>query len=212
MARNKNGILGGFSGKIGNVVGYNTYGVDRMRTLPVRTAPATIGEIKNRAKFKLIQDALNTCKELIAVGFNNYWTKTGGMRGAVSYNKMFAVKATEEAFYIDPAAFRISGGTLPGLKEIRVELESAKVLRFHWSIDSVQDASPQDQVMLLAIDLKSNIACSFIYGSFRNTGTTMLALSEDLLGKEVEVYIAVLAKDRSRQSDSQYLGTVMVGR
>lgn len=39
MASIKNGILGGFTGKIGNVVGYSTYDVDRMRSLSDRTAP-----------------------------------------------------------------------------------------------------------------------------------------------------------------------------
>jgi hypothetical protein len=122
MARNKKGILGGFSGKVGTVVGYNSYGVDRMRGLPERTAPATVAEIKNRTQFKLVQDTLNCCKDLIKIGFNNYWTKTGGMRGAVSYNKMFAVKEEEGAYYIDPAEAIESCSCIPKLLCIPVLL------------------------------------------------------------------------------------------
>ena len=208
MARNKNGILGGFSGKVGAVVGYNSYGVDRMRGLPERTAPATIAEIKNRTKFKLVQDTLNCCKDLIKVGFNNYWTKTGGMRGAVSYNKMFAVKEEEGEYSIDPEEFRFSGGTLPGLKDVRVEKEGNDVLRFYWDEESVPDASPQDQVMMLAIDLEGKKACYVAYGGFRNAGTDVLRLSDDLIGKTMHVYIAVIARDRFRQSTSQYLNNI----
>ena len=210
MARNKNGILGGFSGKVGAVVGYNSYGVDRMRGLPERTAPATIAEIKNRTKFKLVQDTLNCFKELIKVGFNNYWTKTGGMRGAVSYNKMFAVKEEEGAYAIDPEEFRFSGGTLPGLKDVRVELEGKDVLRFYWDEEIGTDASAQDQVMMLAIDLQGKKACYVSYGGFRNSGTDILRLSDDLVGKTVHVYIAVIARDRSRQSSSQYLSKMLI--
>lgn len=212
MARNKNGILGGFSGKVGSVVGYNSYGVDRMRGLPERIAPATIAEIKNRTKFKLVQDTLNCCKELIKIGFNNYWTKTGGMRGAVSYNKMFAVKEEEGEYAIDPEEFRFSGGTLPGLKELRVEKEGKDLLRFYWDKEFVPDSSPQDQVMMLAIDLEVKQASYVAYGGFRSSGTDVLRLSDDLVGKVVEVYIAVIARDRSRQSNSQYLGEITSGR
>lgn len=208
MARNKNGILGGFSGKVGSVVGYNSYGVDRMRGLPERIAPATVAEIKNRTKFKLVQDTLNCCKELIKIGFNNYWTKTGGMRGAVSYNKMFALKEEEGEYAIDPEEFRFSGGTLPGLKEVRVEKEGKDLLTFHWDKESVPDSSPQDQVMMLAIDLEGKQASYVAYGGFRSSGTDVLRLSDDLVGKAVEVYIAVIARDRTRQSNSQYLGRI----
>lgn len=55
MARITNGVLGGFSGKVGPVVGYTLYGVDRMRSLPERTAPPTENELKNRSRFKLVQ-------------------------------------------------------------------------------------------------------------------------------------------------------------
>jgi hypothetical protein len=205
MARNKKGILGGFSGKVGAVVGYNSYGVDRMRGLPERTAPATIAEIKNRTKFKLVQDTLNCCKDLIKVGFNNYWTKTGGMRGAVSYNKMFAVKEEEGEYSIDPEEFRFSGGTLPGLKDVRVEKEGKDVLRFYWDTEVGSDSSAQDQMMMLAIDLEGRKASFMSYGGFRDSGTDVLRLSDDLVGKELHVYIAVIARDRLRQSNSQYL-------
>ncbi|RQO70625.1 hypothetical protein DBR43_21745 [Pedobacter sp. KBW06] len=87
MARITNGVLGGFSGKVGPVVGYTLYGVDRMRSLPERTAPPTENELKSRSRFKLVQDVLNVVKGLVKVGFKDYWTKSGGMRAALSYNR-----------------------------------------------------------------------------------------------------------------------------
>lgn len=153
---------------------------------------------------------MNCCKELIKVGFNNYWTKTGGTRGAVSYNKKFAVKEQGEEYYIDPVAFRFSGGTLPGLKEVRVELEGEDVLRFYWDKEVEGDGSAEDQVMMLAIDFEGKEASYIVYGGFRNSGTDVLRLSDDLVGKQVDVYIGAIAKDRSRQSNSQYLGMVII--
>jgi hypothetical protein len=53
------------------------------------------------------------------------------MRGAVSYNKMFAVKEEEGGDGIDREEFRFSGGTLPGLKDVRLEKEGKDMLRFY---------------------------------------------------------------------------------
>jgi len=210
MARITKGLLGGFSGKIGPVVGYTLYGIDRMRSLPDRTAPPTENELKNRSQFKLVQDTLKSLKELLQVGFKNYWTVSGGTRAALSYNRKFAVKANETGYEIDPKHFKISGGSLPGLTGLSVVQESAKVLRFHWNPESVPEGSGYDQVMLLAIDLKGQKSCYECPGNFRSAGTDVLRISEGLSGKEVDVYIGVVAKDRSVQSHSQYLGRIQL--
>ena len=210
MARIRKGLLGGFSGKIGTVVGYTLYGIDRMRSLPDRTAPPTENELKNRSQFKLVQDTLNPIKELLQIGFKDYWTVSGGTRAAFSYNRKFAVKANETGYEIDPKHFKISGGGLPGLTGLSVVQESAKILRFHWNPESVPESSGYDQVMLLAIDLEGQKSCYECPGDFRSAGTAVLQISEDLSGKEVDVYIGVVAKDRSVQSDSQYLGRIQL--
>ena len=210
MARITKGLLGGFSGKIGTVVGYTLYGIDRMRSLPDRTAPPTENELKNRSQFKLVQDTLSPIKELLKVGFKDYWTVSGGTRAALSYNRKFAVKATEEGYDLDPELFKISGGSLPGLTGLSVVQESEEVLRFHWNPESVPGSSGYDQVMLLAIDLKGQKSCYECPGNFRTAGTDVLRISEDLSGKEIDVYIGVVAKDRSCQSDSQYLGRIQL--
>jgi hypothetical protein len=206
MARITKGLLGGFSGKVGPVVGYTLYGIHRMRSLPERTAPPTENELKNRSQFKLVQEVLNSIKDLIRVGFKDYWTISGGMRGALSYNRKFVLKTEEGEDYIDPAEFRISGGSLAGLTAAAVVQENEGLLRFNWDPSLVEGGSPYDQVMLLAIDMQGRKASYQSTGNFRSTGTDVLMLSEDLIGKEVDVYVGVVAKDRCSQSESQYLG------
>lgn len=210
MATIKNGILGGFTGKVGSVVGYRTYGVDRMRSISERTAPATAAELKNRKQFKLVQDTLNCIKSLIKIGFKDYWTKTGGIRGAVSYNKTQALQVTDDDCLIVPERFKFSGGPLPGLKNTNVVLERPDLLRFNWDSAASYEASPKDQVMLLAIDLEGKKACYESLGNFRSSGTDVLNLDHHLAGKAIDIYIAVVAKDRSKQADSQYLGRMIV--
>ncbi|WP_158622508.1 hypothetical protein [Pedobacter sp. KBW06] len=45
MVRITKGLLGGFSGKIGPVVGYTLYGKEWMRSLPEKTAPHTLRSV-----------------------------------------------------------------------------------------------------------------------------------------------------------------------
>lgn len=157
-----------------------------------------------------MQDTLNCIKDLIKIGFKNYWTKTGGTRGAISYNKTKAVQLNGDDCAIDPERFRFSGGVLPGLHNAAFELERHDLLRFNWNPELVYEASPKDQVMLLAIDLEGKKASYECLGNFRGSGTDVLRLSNDLKGKNLDIYIAVVAKDRSKQSDSQYLGRITV--
>lgn len=108
------------------------------------------------------------------------------------------------------AHFKISGGALPGLTAPVVLQESVELLSFHWAPENVPQSSGYDQVLLLAIDLKGQKSCYECPGNFRSAGTAMLRISKDLQGKEVDVYIGVVAKDRSVQSDSQYLGRIQL--
>ncbi|SHG18651.1 DUF6266 family protein [Pedobacter caeni] len=60
--------------------------------------------------------------------------------------------------------------------------------------------------LTLAIDMQGRSASYQSTGNFRSAGTDVLTLSENLIGKEVDIYVAVVAKDRCSQSESQYLG------
>lgn len=206
MAIIKNGILGGFSGKVGPAVGYKMYGKDCMRSLPVRTAPYGKEEIKNTTKFKLVQDTLSGILHFIRNGFKDYYTQSGGIRGAISYNRRFAIAGTDTDFYIDPEKFVVTGGDLPGAENPQFILETPLEIRFHWDTTIPDDANPYDQVMLLAIDFKNQLHSYCNVGAFRSTGTELLKLNKKMIGKELHLYIGFVAKDRSRQSMSQYLG------
>ncbi|PTS97785.1 hypothetical protein DBR11_16545 [Pedobacter sp. HMWF019] len=62
--------------------------------------------------------------------------------------------------------------------------------------------------MLLAIDFKGQQAVHVNIGAFRSSGTEVVTLRDKLVGQSVHVYLGFVAKDRSRQSSSQYLGVL----
>src|SRR5687768_5460587 len=109
MASFNNGILGGFRGKVGTVVGIRQGDSYHMRSLPRRRKKYTEGELINQAQFALVQDHLQPDKEFVKAGFKDYYTKTGGYRAAFAYTRKTAVATDDAGSYIDPAVFKISG-------------------------------------------------------------------------------------------------------
>ena len=83
----KKGILGGFSGKVGNVVGASWKGIDYIRSLPstVRN-PRTPRQVKQRTKFSLVQGFLTSMTPFIRNWFKNYAGGQTAMNAALSYN------------------------------------------------------------------------------------------------------------------------------
>lgn len=205
MAKFKDGILGGFTGKVGTVVGVQKGNTYYMRSLPKKRTKFTEAEKINQAKFKLVQDYLQPIKALLSVGFKSYFTKTGGYRAAIAYTRKHALVTDDAGFYIDPALFRISGGELePALNPTVAFSEGSLLIK--WD-QSTNHANGADQLLALVYDPKKMIGMSVIYqGAYRQDGQFELPIQLDFLNREVDVYIGFLAADRSEQSISQYLG------
>jgi hypothetical protein len=72
-----------------------------------------------------------------------------------------------------------------------------------------------DQAMLLAYDIENEDACMKITGQFRQLGEDVLQVHYPKISNPEEkkkatfhCYLAFIAADRSRQSDSIYLGEI----
>jgi hypothetical protein len=205
MAIIDEGILGGFRGKIGTVVGVSNGGKFYMRSLPRKRKKGGSKEIGNRAKFKLVINHLAPLKELVKVGFKGHYTKTGGYRAALSYNRKHAIAGDDGGSYIAPELFRFSGGDLPGAENPSVNLAN-DLLEITWDISGA-DGSHSDQLMVLVYDVVNSLTLTRIFdGAFRSGGSDSMPIPGQMKGGEADVYIAFVAADRSAQSDSQYLG------
>lgn len=206
MAVSKKGILGPISGKVGAVVCYTIDGENYMRGLPVRTKPRRGDELKNNIAFGMVQDTLTPMLQFLRVSFKGYGSKRGGAKGALSYNKKYAVREENGIAFIDPILFKASGGSLPGISIADAVVEAPDTIRFSWDTAVPEGSSPLDQVLLLAVNFETKQSKSIAPGAFRSTGTEILHITPEVLNSGVHVYIGFVSEDRSRQSDSQYLG------
>lgn len=80
------GILGSFSGKVGNVVGGKWKGISYMRAKATSVSnPRTNGQMSQRSKFALVLAILKPITGFIRVGYKKYTTKQTAFNAAMSY-------------------------------------------------------------------------------------------------------------------------------
>ncbi|MBB2145721.1 hypothetical protein GM921_09505 [Pedobacter sp. LMG 31464] len=207
MAILKNGAKGGFSGKVGSVIGYQLNGQDVIRGWSKkRTKKPSKLEQANRDKFAQMQTWLKPLLDFLRVGFKNYAPTYQGFVAAKSYNSKHAFKQNaDETYLIDPALALVSFGSMPLPQTISMELNGNEIV-FNWSKEGNYQGI--DQAMVLAYVPKTGEAVYDLAAAKRHTGTAILPMPPNSAGHEVQVYIAFVAYDQSAQSNSYYLGVL----
>lgn len=206
MARLNNGINGGFSGKVGAVIGFQRFGQSYIRGLPrKRTAKVGAGEQANRDRFAVSQKWLKPLVEFLRIGFKGYAPTYQGFVAAKSYNSKHALKQDENNgnWFIDPFLALVSHGQLPLPHDITVSVEANEVV-FGWTLDNGNNS---DCAMLLAYDVLNNIGEYDLIAGERRAKTARLRLPEGASLEHTHLYLAFVTFDHSMQSNSQYLGT-----
>lgn len=111
MGKISQGVLGGFSGKVGNVVGGTWKGIDYMRIKPANVSnPRTAGQVDQRSKFTITLRFLQTMTDFLRVGFKLYANKMTQFNAAMSYNLNNAITGTYPNFSVDYANALVSRG------------------------------------------------------------------------------------------------------
>jgi hypothetical protein len=208
MARIINGINGEFSGKVGTVVGATWKGIPYMRSRPSkRTIPPSPLEIANRYKFGFTQAWLRPLLAFVREGFKGYSPTVEGFIAAKSYLHKHAIEGEGPQLTINPAKVKLSHGSLPLPAKITCRQKGKRDLEFTWDVSNIADSSSKDQAMILAYDVEKANAVFRTTGQFRSTGKDILP---ELPAGTYHVYAAFVAADRSRQSDSIYLGPISI--
>src|SRR5690554_1129397 len=134
MARVIDGVNGSVSGKVGNVVYYNSNGGTYVRSLPTkgqRQQVPTPKQATQRARFAVVQNWLRPILPLIRVGFNEYAPRQTSHNSAMSYNLQHAVIENGDGFEVNPEVFAFSRGFLPEAEHASM-VQEGDIVRFHW--------------------------------------------------------------------------------
>jgi hypothetical protein len=207
MGTIKKGIIGGFAGKVGPVIGSSWKGIPYLKARPEKVAnPRTAGQLDHRARLTTTVHFLSPMKELLRAGFCEMAIRMTEFNAAMSYNYHHALKGIYPALDIDYPKVLISQGTLCGALHPQVRAGAGQLV-FSWqnNADNMQ-VMDTDRVMLLAYHPGLHKAVFLTGGNTRDIGSQSIDLPSVFQGQELHCYIAFQNTERTAASSSQYLG------
>jgi len=212
MGKISQGVLGGFSGKVGNVVGGTWKGIDYMRIKPSNVSnPRTQGQVDQRSKFSTVLRFLQPMTDFLRVGFKLYANKMTQFNNAMSYNLNNAITGAYPSFTIDYANALVSRGNLTGALDPAVSSPSAGSVEFTWDNNTGSgNAEGTDKALLVVFNPSKNQAVYETEGAARNVTSDTLTVPTDFSGDTVETFIGFVSEDGKEIANSIYIGSVTV--
>ena len=203
------GILGGVSGKVGNVVGASWKGIDYLRIKPSHVAnPRTEGQVNQRNKFTVTLEYLQPNLGFIKKGYKSYAVKKTEFNAAMSYVLNNAITGTAPNFTVDYSLALLSKGTLSGVLNPVFDLATAGQVEFTWDDNSAEgNANVTDKAMILVYNPSKKESIYNLEGADRTVGSQIITIPNTYAGDTVELFMAFISADGSVVSNSVYLGS-----
>lgn len=208
MGTFKKGILGGFSGTVGTVVGGNWKGIDYMRSRPIskRSGSSTAQDVQ-RLKFSLAAKFLRSMKPLLMTSFQETGGKMTGANSALSYTLKNAITGIYPDLEIDYKMALVARGSLPNVVSPQAGANAAAI-NFSWAPnEGIGIAAATDKAILVAYHPGSNTGFYAVSMFTRKEGSATFNLPA-LAGEEVETWIAFISENGKEVSSSLYTGKV----
>ncbi len=209
MGKITKGILGGFSGKVGNVVGASWNGIDYIRSLPTTVRnPRTPGQVNQRNKFSTVISFLSQITPLIRVGFSNYANKQTAFNAAMSYNVLNAMTGEGSEVKMDYPKVLVSRGNLFASPRGDVKIVDNKV-NMSWDSLTSGSASDDDKALLVIFNSVTGESKYMLDACARSEGSYTIEYPATWEGDDVETYVGFVSED-GVVSNSLYLGKVEI--
>jgi len=211
MGKIKQGILGGFSGKVGSVVGASWKGISYMRGKAVSIKnPRTLLQLMQRSKFTLALSVLQPITEFIRIGFKRYAHRKSEFNAAMSYTVKRAIRGAYPDYAISYSNLLVSRGTLPCVNDAEATAVAGKI-NFTWEDNSgIGEAKTTDKVMVVAINPAKREATYITDGALRSSRSEGLLVSPYWVDDEVEVYLTFISENGKDVATSVYCGRVRI--
>ncbi len=217
MAIFSQGILSGFNGRIGNVIGSTWKGRSVMKIRPASVSnPNTERQQQQRARFGLVGRFIQAHRNLIRIGFRAYTKDMTSSNAAMSYNLANAIDGSYPDQYIDFSKVMLSMGSLATVSELSVVSEAAAAVTLTWTPNNqVGNAGDSDQLIVSLYDSDSGEVVYFPGCASRLDSTATLTLPAEWSGRTAEVFaflvsIVITSTDSESVSKTLYAGSVEI--
>lgn len=212
MGTIKKGILGGFSGTVGTVVGANWRGMDVMRSRPKSSGSnPTPLQLLQRQKFALaikFQNALRSMQSRL-YGENSGVRSRVNLAAGYLLKEVVAEQNGEAVLMMNKVI--ITKGDLTGFQNLTVVAGSNQTLVFDWEDNSNQMLAQSTDIFCTAVFEEESGIFNVQEGPEQRDATqATLALPDNWSGKTVHVYAFFQNVAQNKACNSLYLGTVAV--
>jgi len=210
MGKINQGILGGFSGKVGTVVGGNWKGINYMRVLTKPTNPNSEKQQNQRTKFSLVMSFLKPINPFIRVGYKLFTAKQTAYNAAMSQVLTNAVVGELPNSAIDFSLVQVSKGTLSPATGAAATYDSGEI-SISWIDNSgATMANITDKALVVVYNETKSDAVYEMAGVTRPTALQTLPLPADWVGDSVQVYLGFISEDGKNVANSVFVGAVEV--
>lgn len=206
------GILGGFSGKVGTVIGFVRNGVAFMRGLAIGHSDANSpAQQEQRARFSIVLNFLRPLTAQIRKGFKVAGSRASGFGLAMSYHMENAVKGIHPAFEIDYSKVLMCKGPLAGPLNATAACTEAGKIAFTWTNNDWDAAiNPLDKAVLVVYNPTKQSSISVTGAATRAEGSYTVTLPAAFSGDQVHCYLGFTDDYESAFSNGAFVATLPV--
>jgi hypothetical protein len=212
MGKILQGILGGVSGKVGNVIGSSWKGIEYIRIMPSSVAnPQTDPQLTQRQKLSVAVAFVKTISEFCRTSFRAQSIKMSGYNACLSYNMRNAITGTYPNEAIDYPNALVAEGTLPSALNAVASSTIAGTVKFDWDDNSDEvGAAATDETLLVIHNPSQHQSVTIDKLAVRADTTQTVTVPSSFSGDLVHCYIAFIRADGSINSNSSFAGAVTV--
>lgn len=212
MGSIRKGILGGFSGKVGPVVGASWRGMDVLRSLPKKSKrAATEEQLIQRSKFTLVAHFLRAIKPVISQFYGYNSGNKSKANKAMSYHIKDAIVGNYPDYTIDYPKVIISQGELLGPQAAVVSTAPNGKLNFNWQNNSGQStAEATDNLVIVLYEQSHNTFEYALQAAKRSQMSYVMTLPAYYIGLTLQCWITFVSEDGKTAANSVYLGELEV--
>lgn len=211
MGTIKQGILGGFNGKVGTVIGSSWKGITYMKGIPTHTRnPRTEKQIAQRTKMEFARNYLSQAQEFLNVGFKDVAKHQSPLNYAASQMMRTGITGDYPDYSPIYSQLKWSHGLLtpPVVETVYANYNG---IDFLWQDNSGSGNAKADDISMVVVcnEEKKEIAY-FMNGYTRSSSTTHCEFPDEWVGDHIHVYVTMRSTDGKLISNSHYCGEFLL--
>lgn len=225
MATLKNGVFGGFSGKIGNVIGASWRDVWYIKLMPKNVYnPQTRAQMQQRKKFIDVIDVISPCAPILSYCWKKNAKGMSEFNAAVSWNLKNAFDENDELVY-DSILYSLGPVTPAANVKLKTyTTENGRSIEFLWDDNTNYGWGHEDDIpLLICVDYDYGLYWWGIYPEYSralsmveifvpalypsNVQSKKTQPAEEYPAETIYCYMAFVSKEK-KISNSVYAGNV----